>query len=205
MADDESKPRKLQVATMRPGGQRPRHRPPAAKPDGRAWPRRGRRHRADRQARHAGPRGRPLSGGRGARDHPARRPPARQCRDRLRRLRRGPQGRGRSRRSASCSRRPQKNLRLHGSAHALKRSFGMKPLTAGDVVATTGQQQIMRGDIPPELQADADRAGLRAAGDPADGRVDRAQGHRPHRRQYRGRAPPRIYRGQGHPPRRRHL
>ncbi|WP_114954005.1 CDC48 family AAA ATPase [Sphingosinicella terrae] len=45
-----------------------------------------------------------------------------------------------------------KNLRLHGSAHALKRSFGMKPLTAGDVVATTGQQQIMRGDIPPELR-----------------------------------------------------
>jgi transitional endoplasmic reticulum ATPase len=46
----------------------------------------------------------------------------------------------------------QKNLRLHGSAHALKRSFGMKPLTAGDVVATTGQQQITRGDIPPELR-----------------------------------------------------
>jgi transitional endoplasmic reticulum ATPase len=45
-----------------------------------------------------------------------------------------------------------KNLRLHGSAHALKRSFGMKPITAGDVVATTGQQQIMRGDIPPELR-----------------------------------------------------
>src|SRR5918995_738394 len=46
----------------------------------------------------------------------------------------------------------QKNLRLHGSAHALKRSFGMKPITSGDVVATTGQQQIMRGDIPPELR-----------------------------------------------------
>jgi transitional endoplasmic reticulum ATPase len=45
-----------------------------------------------------------------------------------------------------------KNLRLHGSAHALKRSFGMKPITAGDVVATTGQQQITRGDIPPELR-----------------------------------------------------
>lgn len=46
----------------------------------------------------------------------------------------------------------QKNLRLHGSAQALKRSFGMKPLTAGDVVATTGQQQMPRGDIPPELR-----------------------------------------------------
>ncbi len=28
----------------------------------------------------------------------------------------------------------------------------MKPLTAGDVVATTGQQQVQRGDIPPELR-----------------------------------------------------
>jgi transitional endoplasmic reticulum ATPase len=46
----------------------------------------------------------------------------------------------------------QKNLRLHGSAAALKRSFGMKPLTAGDVVATTGQQQVSRGDVPPELR-----------------------------------------------------
>jgi len=46
----------------------------------------------------------------------------------------------------------QRNLRLQGSAHALKRSFGMKPLTAGDVVATTGQQQVPRGDIPPELR-----------------------------------------------------
>jgi transitional endoplasmic reticulum ATPase len=46
----------------------------------------------------------------------------------------------------------QKNLRLQGSAQALKRSFGMKPLTAGDVVATTGQQQVQRGDIPPELR-----------------------------------------------------
>ncbi len=46
----------------------------------------------------------------------------------------------------------QKNLRLQGSAHALKRSFGMKPHTAGDVVATTGQQQLPRGEIPPELR-----------------------------------------------------
>ncbi|HST37193.1 MAG TPA: CDC48 family AAA ATPase [Allosphingosinicella sp.] len=46
----------------------------------------------------------------------------------------------------------QQNLRLQGSANALKRSFGMKPLTAGDVVATTGQQQVPRGDIPPELR-----------------------------------------------------
>jgi transitional endoplasmic reticulum ATPase len=46
----------------------------------------------------------------------------------------------------------QKNLRLQGSANALKRSFGMKPVTAGDIVATTGQQAITRGDIPPELR-----------------------------------------------------
>ncbi|MDQ3139845.1 MAG: AAA family ATPase, partial [Pseudomonadota bacterium] len=46
----------------------------------------------------------------------------------------------------------QKNLRLQGSSNALKRSFGMKPVTAGDVVSTTGQQQVSRGDIPPELR-----------------------------------------------------
>ncbi|MBX3560645.1 MAG: CDC48 family AAA ATPase [Sphingomonas sp.] len=46
----------------------------------------------------------------------------------------------------------QRNLRLQGSAQALKRSFGMKPVTAGDVVATHGQQQVPRGDIPPELR-----------------------------------------------------
>jgi len=43
----------------------------------------------------------------------------------------------------------QQNLRLQGSAGALKRSFGMRPLTQGDVVATTGQQQ---SDLPPELR-----------------------------------------------------
>jgi transitional endoplasmic reticulum ATPase len=44
----------------------------------------------------------------------------------------------------------QRNLRLQGSANALKRSFGMKPVTAGDVVATTGQQRMQ--DVPPELR-----------------------------------------------------
>src|SRR3546814_13369032 len=28
----------------------------------------------------------------------------------------------------------------------------MKPVTAGDIVATTGQQRVDRGDIPPELR-----------------------------------------------------
>jgi len=46
----------------------------------------------------------------------------------------------------------QKNLRLQGSANALKRSFAMKPLTSGDVVATTAQQPVPRGDLPPELR-----------------------------------------------------
>jgi len=45
-----------------------------------------------------------------------------------------------------------KNLRLQGSAQALKRSFGMKPITAGDIVATTGQQPIAHSDIPPQLR-----------------------------------------------------
>ena len=46
----------------------------------------------------------------------------------------------------------QANLRLHGSGEALKRSFGMRPLTAGDIVATTGQQRIP-SDMPPQLRA----------------------------------------------------
>jgi transitional endoplasmic reticulum ATPase len=46
----------------------------------------------------------------------------------------------------------QKNLRLQGSSSALRRSFEMKPLTAGDIVATTGQQQVLRSDLPPELR-----------------------------------------------------
>ncbi|HKX22667.1 MAG TPA: CDC48 family AAA ATPase, partial [Rhizorhapis sp.] len=46
----------------------------------------------------------------------------------------------------------QQNLRLQGSPYGLKRSFFHRPLTAGDVVATTGQQQVDRGDMPPQLQ-----------------------------------------------------
>ncbi len=46
----------------------------------------------------------------------------------------------------------QKNLRLHGSAAALKRSFGMTPVIAGDIVATRGQQQVSGGDLPPQLR-----------------------------------------------------
>jgi transitional endoplasmic reticulum ATPase len=46
----------------------------------------------------------------------------------------------------------QQNLRLHGSGQALKRSFAARPLTAGDVVATAGQQQVDRSDMPPQLR-----------------------------------------------------
>jgi transitional endoplasmic reticulum ATPase len=46
----------------------------------------------------------------------------------------------------------QRNLRLQGSAEALRRSFEMKPVTAGDIVSTTAQQQVQRGDLPPELR-----------------------------------------------------
>jgi transitional endoplasmic reticulum ATPase len=45
----------------------------------------------------------------------------------------------------------QENLRLQGSASALKRTFGMRPLTTGDVVATAGQQRVDRSDMPPAL------------------------------------------------------
>jgi len=46
----------------------------------------------------------------------------------------------------------QQNLRLQGSPVGLKRSFFQRPLTAGDVIATTGQQQVDRGDMPPQLR-----------------------------------------------------
>ncbi|HWW65397.1 MAG TPA: CDC48 family AAA ATPase [Sphingomonadaceae bacterium] len=46
----------------------------------------------------------------------------------------------------------QENLRLQGSGEALKRSFGMKPITAGDIVATAGQQRIDQTNMPPQLR-----------------------------------------------------
>src|ERR1043165_3981428 len=41
----------------------------------------------------------------------------------------------------------QPNIRLQGSAEALKRTFARRPLTADDVVATTGHQRI-NADVP---------------------------------------------------------
>jgi transitional endoplasmic reticulum ATPase len=43
----------------------------------------------------------------------------------------------------------QANLRLQGSANALKRTFFQRPLCQGDTVATVGQQRV--GDMPPEV------------------------------------------------------
>jgi transitional endoplasmic reticulum ATPase len=45
----------------------------------------------------------------------------------------------------------QDNLRLHGSAEALRRSFAGRPLTEGDVVATTGHQRI-DAEMPEEVR-----------------------------------------------------
>ncbi|MFW2831297.1 CDC48 family AAA ATPase [Sphingomonas sp. ID0503] len=46
----------------------------------------------------------------------------------------------------------QANLRLEGSGQALKRSFAAKPITAGDIVATTGQQRVPQDGLPPQLR-----------------------------------------------------
>ncbi len=46
----------------------------------------------------------------------------------------------------------QQNLRLQGSGDALKRSFGMRPLATGDVVATAGQQRLDHGNMPAQLR-----------------------------------------------------
>ncbi|WP_431469209.1 CDC48 family AAA ATPase [Sphingosinithalassobacter sp. LHW66-3] len=43
----------------------------------------------------------------------------------------------------------QANLRLHGSANALQRTFLGRPLCQGDTVATVGQQRV--ADIPPNV------------------------------------------------------
>jgi transitional endoplasmic reticulum ATPase len=46
----------------------------------------------------------------------------------------------------------QQNLRLQGSGQALKRAFAGRPMTAGDIVATAGQQQVDQSDMPPQLR-----------------------------------------------------
>jgi len=43
----------------------------------------------------------------------------------------------------------QRDMRLQGPGQALKRNFFGRPLMAGDLVATTGQQQVR--DMPPEV------------------------------------------------------
>ena len=43
----------------------------------------------------------------------------------------------------------QREMRLQGPAQALQRNFFGRPLVAGDVVATTGQQQVQ--DMPPQI------------------------------------------------------
>jgi transitional endoplasmic reticulum ATPase len=45
----------------------------------------------------------------------------------------------------------QDNIRLQGSANALKRSFANRPLTEGDVIATTGHQRI-DSNMPEEVR-----------------------------------------------------
>jgi transitional endoplasmic reticulum ATPase len=44
----------------------------------------------------------------------------------------------------------QREMRLQGPAEALKRNFFRKPVVAGDVVATTGQQPVQ--NMPPEVR-----------------------------------------------------
>ncbi|MFN2099554.1 CDC48 family AAA ATPase [Altererythrobacter sp. MF3-039] len=44
----------------------------------------------------------------------------------------------------------QREMRLHGPAQALKQNFFRRPLVAGDLVATTGQQPV--NNVPPQVQ-----------------------------------------------------
>ena len=46
----------------------------------------------------------------------------------------------------------QQNLKLQGSGQGLRRSFMRRPMVAGDVVATAGQQRIAPDNMPPQLR-----------------------------------------------------
>lgn len=46
----------------------------------------------------------------------------------------------------------QANLRLQGSGQALQRNFMGRPMVAGDVVATAGQQRVEQDNMPPQLR-----------------------------------------------------
>ncbi len=46
----------------------------------------------------------------------------------------------------------QANLRLQGSGQALKRNFFRRPMVAGDVVATAGQQRVAPDNMPAQLR-----------------------------------------------------
>lgn len=46
----------------------------------------------------------------------------------------------------------QENLRLQGSGAALRRNFLRRPMVAGDVVATAGQQRVTPETMPPQLR-----------------------------------------------------
>jgi transitional endoplasmic reticulum ATPase len=46
----------------------------------------------------------------------------------------------------------QKDMRLQGPAQALHRSFLGRPVIAGDIVATHGQQRVAPDDMPPQLR-----------------------------------------------------
>ena len=46
----------------------------------------------------------------------------------------------------------QANQHLQGSSEALLRTFMARPMVAGDVVATTGQQRVNPANLPPQVQ-----------------------------------------------------
>ena len=98
----------------------------------------------------------------------------------------------------------QPNVRLQGSADALKRTFAGRPLVEGDTVATTGHQRI-NADMPDHIRQLLNAPAFALQELRLVVVVGGAQGHRPHRRQDRGRAASRIYGGRRRAARRRHL
>ena len=190
MADAETMMRRVQVANLPPAdsGRGVARLPRQA--DDRAGTGRGRRDRDRRQARHRGARDPSLWRRRGARHHPPRRAPARQCRGRVGRLHRSAQGRLQARDAG--------RVRAGGEQCPASGIGGGAPAQLRGPALHRGRHRRHRGapagqcrharEYPPIAQ----RPRLRAAGSAADGGVGGAARDRPHRRQDRGRAAPRI-------------
>ena len=98
----------------------------------------------------------------------------------------------------------QPNVRLQGSADALKRTFAGRPLTEGDTVSTVGHQRV-NADVPDPIRQMLNAPAFALQELRLVVTATTPERHCPHRQQDGGRAAPRIYREGRTTPCRRHL